>query len=101
MALNIIFMGTPDFAVPILESIHRSEHNILAVYTQPPKKKSRGQKIKESPVHKAARELGLQVRCPDKIDSEKEKKFINSMDVPKRIKTDLLKISPENYTGKS
>ena len=38
MALNIIFMGTPDFAVPILESIHRSEHNILAVYTQPPKK---------------------------------------------------------------
>ena len=39
MALNIIFMGTPNFAVPILKSINESEHNILAVYTQRPKKK--------------------------------------------------------------
>ena len=38
MALKIIFMGTPDFAVPILQSINNSKHNILAVYTQPPKK---------------------------------------------------------------
>jgi len=40
MALNIIFMGTPDFAVPILKSINDSNHNILEVYTQPPKKKT-------------------------------------------------------------
>jgi len=40
MALNIIFMGTPDFAVPILKSINESNHNILEVYTQPPKKKN-------------------------------------------------------------
>ena len=39
MALNIIFMGTPDFAVPILKSINDSNHNILEVYTQPPQKK--------------------------------------------------------------
>ena len=39
MALKIIFMGTPDFAVPILQSINNSKHNILAVYTQPPKKR--------------------------------------------------------------
>ena len=40
MAQNIIFMGTPEFSVPILKSLHESKHNILEVYTQPPKKKS-------------------------------------------------------------
>ena len=38
MAFNIIFMGTPDFAVPILKAIFESKHNVLEVYTQPPKK---------------------------------------------------------------
>ena len=38
-------MGTPDFAVPILKSIHESEHEILEVYTQPPAKKNRGLNI--------------------------------------------------------
>ena len=42
MALNIIFMGTPNFAVPILKKLKESQHNIVAVYTQPPKKKNRG-----------------------------------------------------------
>ena len=45
MALNIIFMGTPNFAVPILKSINDSEHNILAVYTQRPKKKIEVKKL--------------------------------------------------------
>ena len=41
-------MGTPEFSVPILKSIYKSKNKILAVYTQPPKKKSRGQEIIES-----------------------------------------------------
>ena len=45
MALNIIFMGTPDFAVQILSTIHNSNHKILHVYTQSPKKSLRGQKV--------------------------------------------------------
>ena len=44
MPLKIIFMGTPHFAIPIIKSICSSDHNILCVYTQPPKKKDRGQK---------------------------------------------------------
>ena len=44
-------MGTPNFAVPILKSLYQSNHKILEVYTQPPKKKDRGQKISFSPVH--------------------------------------------------
>ena len=51
MVLNIIFMGTPDFAVPILKLIDNSNHNILEVYTQPPNKKNRGQKIQNTPIH--------------------------------------------------
>ena len=50
MALKIIFMGTPNFAVPILEAIHQSDHKILEVYTQPATKSGRGQKINHSDI---------------------------------------------------
>lgn len=72
MALKIIFMGTPDFAVPILESINKSNHKILEVYTQPPKKKNRGQKILSSPVNKCANKLNLKVRFPNSLETEEE-----------------------------
>ena len=72
MALKIIFMGTPDFAVPILESINKSNHKILEVYTQPPKKKNRGQKILSSPVNKCAHKLNLKVRFPNSLETEEE-----------------------------
>ncbi len=78
MALNIIFMGTPNFAVPILKSINDSEHNILAVYTQGAKKKDRGQKINISPVHELSNRIKLQVRCPIKFD-KKECDFIKNL----------------------
>ena len=51
MALKLIFMGTPDFAVPILNSIKNSEHRIETVYTQASEKSKRGQKLNLSPVH--------------------------------------------------
>lgn len=78
MALNIIFMGTPNFAVPILKSINDSEHNILAVYTQKPKKKDRGQKINISPIHEFSNTVKLQVRYPIKFD-KKECDFIKNL----------------------
>ena len=56
MALKIIFMGTPDFAVPILHSIKNSGHNILSVYTQKPKRKNRGQKEGLTPVHEFSKQ---------------------------------------------
>jgi len=70
MVLNIIFMGTPDFAVPILKSINNLNHNILEVYTQPPNKKNRGQKIQNSPIHDFSNKLNLPVRCPIAFDEE-------------------------------
>ena len=63
-------MGTPDFAVPILKSINNLNHNILEVYTQPPNKKNRGQKIQNSPIHDFSNKLNLPVRCPIAFDEE-------------------------------
>ena len=76
MALNIIFMGTPDFAVPILKSINDSNHNILEVYTKPPNKKNRGQKINSSPVHKYSDQIKLKVRHPETLDTEEEMRHL-------------------------
>ena len=78
MVLNIIFMGTPDFAVPILKSINNLNHNILEVYTQPPNKKNRGQKIQNSPIHDFSNKLNLPVRCPIAFD-EKEINHIKKL----------------------
>ena len=78
MALNIIFMGTPDFAVPILKSINNLNHNILEVYTQPPNKKNRGQKIQNSPIHDYSNKLNLPVRCPIAFNEEEINRIIHS-----------------------
>lgn len=62
--LRIAFMGTPDFSVPALKSILSAGHDVVAVYSQPPRPKGRGQQVQESPVHKAALDAGLMVRTP-------------------------------------
>ena len=79
MSLKLIFMGTPEFAVPILKSINNSEHKILSVYTQPPKKSKRGQKINLSPVHKYSNQLKIEVRHPFNLEDEKEIKYFKEL----------------------
>ncbi len=61
--MRVVFMGTPDFSVPVLEALH-AEHEIVAVYSQPPRPAGRGKKERPSPVHARALELGLAVRTP-------------------------------------
>ena len=65
-------MGTPNFAVPILKNIFQNGFEISAVYTQPPKKSDRGQKITKSPIHILAETLNLEVRTPKKLKDNKE-----------------------------
>ena len=67
MSDNIIFMGTSKFAVPILEKISESNLNISVVYTQPPKKSSRGMKIQKTPIHVKSELLGLPIRTPNSL----------------------------------
>ncbi len=80
MALKIIFMGTPEFAIPALRALN-SKYETLCVYTQSPKKKSRGQKIIKSPIHLEAEKLKIPVRFPDKLNNEDEYKFIKESKV--------------------
>ena len=72
MALKIIFMGTPEFSVPILRSIYNSKHKIIEVYTQPPKRKNRGQLFNISPIHKFSNKKKIKVRCPDELNTTEE-----------------------------
>ncbi len=68
---NIVFMGTPLFAVPILKKINQ-KYKINCVFTQPPSKSNRGQKFIKSPIHMCAEELNLEIKTPKKIDEEFE-----------------------------
>jgi methionyl-tRNA formyltransferase len=79
MALKIIFMGTPNFAVPILKSVNESKHKILEVYTQPPTKKNRGLKIQNSSVHICANELNIPVRHPISLKDNDEIEYIRKL----------------------
>lgn len=65
MLLNLVFMGTPEFAVPSLAEIIANGHNVLRVYTQPPRPSGRGQKLTKSPVHQFADIMGLPVETPE------------------------------------
>lgn len=62
--MRLVFMGSPDFSVPVLEALVEAGHDIAAVYCQPPRPAGRGKKDRPGPVHARALELGLEVRHP-------------------------------------
>ena len=65
--MELIFLGTPTFAVPTLERIAGAGHRVLAVFTQPDRPSGRGGKVTPSPVKEAAVRLGLPVHQPERI----------------------------------
>ncbi|MFC3085147.1 methionyl-tRNA formyltransferase [Tabrizicola soli] len=67
--MRVVFMGTPEFSVPVLEALHR-EHQVVAVYCQPPRPAGRGKADRPSPVQQRAEALGLPVRYPVSLRSE-------------------------------
>ena len=85
MSDNIIFMGTSKFAVPILEKISESKLNISVVYTQPPKKSSRGMKVQKTPIHIKSELLGLPIRTPNSL-----KNNIDEYNFIKKIKPTIV-----------
>ena len=70
MSFKILFMGTPEFSVPILKSVFETNNEILEVYSQTPKKKNRGQKFINSPIHEYSKKLNITVRNPSILDDE-------------------------------
>ena len=70
--MRIVFMGTPDFSVPILDALVAAGHEVACVYSQPPRPAGRGKKERPSPVHAKALELGLSVRHPVSLKADAE-----------------------------
>lgn len=68
-SLRLVFMGTPDFAVPTLRALVGAGHRVAAVYAGPPQPAGRGRKQRPSPVHAAATALGIPVRTPSSLQS--------------------------------
>ncbi len=71
--MKIVFMGTPEFSVPTLERLVTVGHEVVCVYTQPPRPAGRGKKGRISPVHRAAMMMGVPVRHPESLKGEDEK----------------------------
>jgi methionyl-tRNA formyltransferase len=73
MPLEIVFMGTPDFAVPVLDAVAAAGHRIVAVYSQPPRPAGRGLSELKSPVHRRAEAMGIPVRTPKNFKAESDR----------------------------
>ena len=78
--MRIIFMGTPDFAVPSLRAIREAGHEVVAVYTQPPRQAGRGMALRKSPVLQDAEQAGLTVRTPAQLKSAEEQERFVALD---------------------
>ncbi len=77
--MKIVFMGTPDFAVPVLEALLK-EHEVICVYCQAPKEAGRGHKIVKSPVQVCAEAHNIEVRTPKTLRNEDEQEKFKALD---------------------
>ena len=82
--MDIVFLGTPDFAVPSLKALIENGYNVKAVFTQPDRPKGRGNKVQFSPVKECALEYNIPVYQPEKIRLEENAKIL------KELKPDLM-----------
>jgi methionyl-tRNA formyltransferase len=74
--MRIVFMGSPDFAVPSLDALVEAGHDVLAVYAQPPRPAGRGKAERKTAVHQRAEQLGIDVRTPRTLrDPEEQGRF--------------------------
>ena len=98
MPKKIIFMGTPLFAVPILKSLYQNGYPISVVYTQPPQKSQRGQKINKSPVQGISETLNIDFRSPQTLrDNHDEYNFIKELKADLAIVVAYGQIIPKNF----
>ncbi len=98
MPRKIIFMGTPLFAVPILKSLYQNGFPISVVYTQPPQKSNRGQKINNSPVQNISEIFNVDCRTPASLkDNKEEYDFIKNLNADLAIVVAYGQIIPKEY----
>ena len=98
MAKKIVFMGTPMFAVPILKSLYQNGYPISDVYTQPPQKSQRGQKINKSPIQGMAETLNLDFRIPKNLkDNNEEYEYFKGIEADLAIVVAYGQIIPKSF----
>jgi methionyl-tRNA formyltransferase len=79
--MRLAYMGTPEFAVPALDALHRDGHEIVAVYTQPARPAGRGKAVRPSPVQQRAEELGIEIRTPASLKEKGEQETFAALDL--------------------
>ncbi len=94
--MRVVFLGTPDFAVPALERAVESGHQVLAVITQPDRPKGRGRELAEPPVKHAARRLNLPVFQPEKIRTPEFHAFLRELGADTLVVVGYGKIIPQS-----
>ena len=93
-------MGTPLFAVPILKSLYQNGHSVSVVYTQPPQKSQRGQKINKSPIQGISETLKIKYRTPNSLkDNKEEYNYLKELNADIAIVVAYGKIIPREYLG--
>ena len=98
MPRKIIFMGTAMFAVPILKSLYQNGFPVSIVYTQPPQRSHRGQKIKKSPVQNIAETLNLEFRTPETLKNNKEEyEFLKKLNADLAVVVAYGQIIPKEF----
>ena len=91
-------MGTPLFAVPILKSLYQNGYQVSAVYTQPPQKSQRGQKINKSPIQGISETLRIEYRTPNSLrDNKEEYNYLKELDADIAIVVAYGQIIPKEY----
>jgi methionyl-tRNA formyltransferase len=78
--MRIVFMGSPDFAVPSLNALVEAEHDVICAYTQPPRPAGRGKAEQKTAVHQRAEELGIEVRTPKSLRNSDEQGRFRGLD---------------------
>jgi len=98
MLKKIVFMGTPLFSVPILKSLYQNGYPISVVYTQPPKKSQRGQKINKSPIQGISETLNIEFRTPISLKENKEEfEYLKKLDADLAIVVAYGQIIPKEF----
>ena len=93
-------MGTPFFAVPILKSLYQNGYSVSVVYTQPPQKSKRGQKINKSPIQGISETLKIEYRTPSSLRNNKEEyDYLKELDADIAIVVAYGQIIPKEYLG--
>ena len=79
MPLKIVFMGTPEFSVPALHTLIKNKFSVFKVYTQPPKKSKRGQKVNPSPIEEFCKKNKISFNNPPNLNNEEELKIFKKL----------------------